>query len=112
MQTPHVPQVAGAAALPPCIVTERADYSLADWPAKRAREPDDLQRRAVLAMVVKALASLHRQACLGLDMRACVNDYCAIELQSTSTAAPCTAIVNVTMTTVERAFQHFGVCKT
>ena len=49
----------GAATLPACVVSEAGDYSLADWPRKRSRTPDDVQRRAVLAMVAKAVAGLH-----------------------------------------------------
>ena len=49
----------GASTLPACVVSEAGDYSLADWPRKRSRTPDDVQRRAVLAMVAKAVARLH-----------------------------------------------------
>ena len=46
----------GARALPACVVAEAADYSLEDWPERRARAPDAVQRRAVLALVGKAVA--------------------------------------------------------
>lgn len=49
----------GAGSLPACVVTEASDYSLADWPRKRSRTPDEVQRRAVLAMVAKAVSTLH-----------------------------------------------------
>jgi hypothetical protein len=49
----------GATSLPSCVITEAGDYSLAAWPRKRSRTPDDVQRRAVLAMVARAVAALH-----------------------------------------------------
>lgn len=49
----------GARSLPACIVAEAADYSLEEWPERRARAPDAVQRRAVLALVARAVAGAH-----------------------------------------------------
>lgn len=49
----------GARMLPACVITEAADYSLEEWPERRARAPDAVQRRAVLALVAKAVAGAH-----------------------------------------------------
>lgn len=49
----------GARMLPACVVAEAADYSLEEWPERRARAPDAVQRRAVLALVAKAVAGAH-----------------------------------------------------
>jgi len=49
----------GARMLPACVISEAADYSLEEWPERRARAPDAVQRRAVLALVAKAVAGAH-----------------------------------------------------
>lgn len=59
----------GARALPACVVAEAADYSLEAWPERRARAPDAVQRRAVLALVAKAVAGAHARGVVHGSLR-------------------------------------------